>query len=217
MIATVIAAVTARGVAGVCLLGAALAAGCAHRPPAGVAMAPRAWRGLAMPADRVRLRDWREAFVEGLGLARQAGHGGDIAREGALLEPDSALPDAALADGLYDCRVIKLGGKAAGGLHYIAYPRFDCRVGREDGLQHFAKLGGSQRPVGHLYPESPQRTVFLGTLMLGDEQMAMRYGQDRERDMAGVVERVGPRQWRLVLPYPRFESVIDVVELVPKG
>ena len=31
--------------------------------------------------------------------------------------------------------------------------------------------------------------------------------------MAGVVERVGDNRWRLVLPYPRFESLLDVIEL----
>ena len=33
--------------------------------------------------------------------------------------------------------------------------------------------------------------------------------------MAGVVERIGENRRRLVLPYPRFESTIDVLELVP--
>jgi hypothetical protein len=33
--------------------------------------------------------------------------------------------------------------------------------------------------------------------------------------MAGVVERIGNQRWRLVLPYPHFESTIDIVELVP--
>ena len=33
--------------------------------------------------------------------------------------------------------------------------------------------------------------------------------------MAGYVERVGEKRWRLVLPWPKFESIVDVVELVP--
>jgi hypothetical protein len=33
--------------------------------------------------------------------------------------------------------------------------------------------------------------------------------------MAGLVERIGARRWRLVLPYPRFESTLDVIEIVP--
>ena len=45
----------------------------------------------------------------------------------------------------------------------------------------------------------------------------MQYGRDAERDLAGWVERVGPAQWRIILPAPRFESLTDVVELVPAG
>jgi hypothetical protein len=33
--------------------------------------------------------------------------------------------------------------------------------------------------------------------------------------MVGVVERIGENRWRLVLPYPHFESTIDILELVP--
>ncbi|HZF43832.1 MAG TPA: DUF4893 domain-containing protein [Sphingomonadaceae bacterium] len=202
---------------GVLLLATALA-GCA--PGGGDRLgiaAQQGWRAVAMPADRTRIGDWRKAWTEGLRRARAAGHGGEIAREGALLHPDAALTGAALPDGAYACRVIKLGAQSEGGLHYVAYPRFDCRIDREDGLQHFTKLTGSQRPTGHLFPDSDRRTVFLGTLILADERMAIRYGRDRERDMAGVVERIGPQRWRLALPYPRFESLIDVIELVPVG
>jgi hypothetical protein len=52
-------------------------------------------------------------------------------------------------------------------------------------------------------------------MVLGDEQRAMVYGQDRERDVVGFVERVGERRWRLVMPAPTFESLMDVLELVP--
>lgn len=193
-----------------------LLGGCAGRDVPARTASPPGWRAVATADDRGRIGDWRTAWVEALRRARAAGHAADIEREGALLAPDAALPGAALPDGLYGCRVIKVGGQGDL-LDYIAYPMFDCRVTREDGLQHFVKLTGSQRPVGHLYPESDGRTVFLGTLVLGDERMAMKYGRDRDRDMAGVVERIGPRRWRLVLPYPRFESVIDVVELVPRS
>lgn len=203
------------------LLAVALAA-CAHAAPEPVATiqraaAPRSWRAAATPFDRGRLRDWRAAWTKGLLLAREAGHGAAIDREGSLLMPDAALPGAALPDGAYRCRVIKLGGQSAGMLHFVAYPAFECRVNGENGLGHFVKLTGSQRPSGHIFPDSDTRSVFLGTLILGDEQMAMKYGQDRDRDLAGVVERVGPRRWRLVLPFPRFESIVDVVELVPSS
>lgn len=174
------------------------------------------WRQVATPFDRNRIRDWRTAWTEALAKARAGGHAAAIAREGPLLAPDAAEPGAALPDGLYACRVIKVGGQSEGSLDYVAYPAFDCRIARERGLQHVVKLTGSQRPVGHLYRDTDNRQIFLGTLILGDERMAMRYGMDRDRDLAGIVQRIGPRRWRLVLPYPRFESVIDVVELIPR-
>jgi hypothetical protein len=35
--------------------------------------------------------------------------------------------------------------------------------------------------------------------------------------MAGLIENVGPNRWRLALPYPHFESTIDILELVPRS
>jgi Domain of unknown function (DUF4893) len=52
-------------------------------------------------------------------------------------------------------------------------------------------------------------------MVLGDETKPLSYGQDSNRDMAGYIERIGDKRWRLVLPYPRFESLLDVVEIVP--
>ena len=82
-------------------------------------------------------------------------------------------------------------------------------------MQGFAKLTGSQRQVGLIFPGDAMRQVFLGTLVLGDEARAMQYGRDPERDVAGFVERIGPNRWRLIMPRPHFESQIDVMELVP--
>jgi len=71
--------------------------------------------------------------------------------------------------------------------------------------------------VGTIFPSDALRHVFLGTLALGDEQSAMQYGRDSERDVAGYVDRIGPNRWRLIMPRPSFESVMDVMELVPAG
>jgi hypothetical protein len=177
-----------------------------------------AWHNVVTPSDRTRLRNWRTRWVEGLAQATKAGHGAEIAREGVLLQPDAALPGPAIPNGDYRCRTIKLGaqgGQTAGLLPYIAYPYFQCRIGADGHLQSFAKLSGSQRPIGALYPDDDLRLTFLGTLVLGDERRALQYGLDNERDMVGFVERIGPSRWRLVLPEPHFESLVDVIELVP--
>jgi hypothetical protein len=195
----------------------ALLPACTALRPASAVMHPqtRDWRAIATVHDRERLREWRSAFIAGLRAARISGRAADIAREGALLEPDAALAGPAIPNGAYRCRVIKLGAKSAGLLDFVSYPPFACRVRQERDLQGFAKLSGSQRQVGLIFPADALRHVFLGTLVLGDESRAMHYGRDRERDVAGFIERIGPSRWRLIMPRPHYESQIDVLELVP--
>ena len=185
------------------------------QPPGMIAEWASAWRRIATIDDRERLRDWRTTFTTALDAARKAGHSADIDREGALLDPDAALSNGAIPNGMYRCRVIKLGAKAQGNLAYVSYPGFTCRVRPDHQLQRLGKLSGSQRYVGIVFPNDAVRQVFLGTLVLGDERRALQYGQDQDRDVAGYVERIGPARWRLIMPKPHFESQLDVMELVP--
>jgi hypothetical protein len=187
-----------------------LLAGCATTAPT-----PRPVSAVT-DADRKRLREWRTAFTAGLAQARAAGLAESIAREGPLLQPDTAL-GGGIPGGRYRCRILKLGARQSGMPALIAYPSFTCRVGVPGprGVQSFAKLSGSQRQVGTIRPHDQLRSLFTGTLVFGDEQRALRYGLDPDRDLAGWVERVGEQRWRLLLPYPHFESLIGVVELVP--
>lgn len=185
-------------------------------PAAALPASATGWRTIATDYDRERARKWRTAWVRALGKARTGGHSAEISGEGVLLGPDSALRGVSPPPGDYRCRVLKIGSQSEGGLDYVAYPRFDCRIAARAGAMDFVKLTGSQRPVGRLFPDSDRRMVFLGTLQLGDEQGTLRYGHDRQRDMIGLLERVGERRWRLAFPYPAFESTLDVIELVPK-
>ena len=176
-----------------------------------------AWKEVATEDDRKRLADWRSNFIDALAAASKEGHAADIQREGTLLEPDAALGPPAIPDGMYRCRIIKIGAKVEGGLPYIAYPPFYCRVKAERGLQRFNKYSGSQRYVGLIFPADAVHQVFLGTLVLGDETRALQYGQDNLRDIAGYIERIGTDRWRMIMPKPHFESQFDVMELVPAG
>lgn len=173
------------------------------------------WRAVATRPDLRRIRDWREAFVQALGEARTSGHEAVIAAEGALLDPDAGLDNPAIPAGRYRCRTLKLGSAAGSALGFVAYPAFDCTVTTQGAVTTFTKINGSQRPVGRLYAGGLRRQIFLGTMMFGDEIRALGYARDAGRDVAGAVERVGPQRWRLILPYPRFESTLDVVELIP--
>jgi len=173
------------------------------------------WRQVATDSDRERLRNWRRTFVEAIASAGRDGHSAEIAKEGALLAPDAALGGGPIPNADYHCRTIKIGAKSEGMLSYVAYPRFKCRVTTAGELQKLRKLSGSQRQVGLLFGGDQIRQIFLGTLALGDELGALQYGLDETRDVAGYLERIGDRRWRLVMPEPHYESQLDVMELVP--
>lgn len=198
-----------------------LATGCTtlRQPAAMVPQSTSDWRMVATDHDRQRLRDWRSTFVKAVAAARAAGHGGELLREGSLLMPDAALGGPRIPDGDYRCRIIKLGARSAAMLDYVSYPAFTCRVDTRAGgaseRRYFTKLTGSQRAMGIIFPDSAMREILLGTLVLGDEQRALQYGVDQTRDVAGMIERIGPSRWRLVMPEPHFESQLDVMELVP--
>ncbi|TKD52231.1 DUF4893 domain-containing protein [Sphingomonas baiyangensis] len=199
------------------MLGSAVA-GCSGTrtaaPDASPAPAALDWRRVATVADRDRLRRWRDAWTTTLPAARAADPAG-VAAAGDLLAIDRALPGATPPPGRYRCRVLKLGAAGTGARAFTAYPWFDCHIDDQGEVLGFYKDTGSQRPVGLIFRDAPSRAIFLGTLVLGDEGAPLQYGQDGDRDMVGVVERVGERRWRLVLPWPRFESQLDVIELVP--
>lgn len=178
---------------------------------------PPDWRRVATEADRVRLRGWRTAFLAAREAAQARGFAAQLAAEGALLDPDAGQPAGRPPEGLYRCRFLKLGARGAAGPGFVVQPISDCRVTARGALARLRKLGGAQRPVGVIYDgeAGTARAVFLGTLALGDERRAIRYGLDPDRDMVGAFERLADGRWRLLLPSPRFDSLFDVIELVP--
>jgi hypothetical protein len=176
---------------------------------------PNEWRQVANVAGIDRLNRIDTAWDAALSEARSRGFGKAIAGEGELLEPDAALPRAALAPGPYRCRVVKIGTESGKGPAYQPFKSFFCHVAVEDELLVLVKQTGTERPAGRLYPESDERMIFLGTMALDEEDEALPYGEDAERDLAGVVERVAPFRYRLVVPWPRKDSKLDVFELIP--
>jgi len=176
---------------------------------------PIVWRAIATDADRRRISRLRRSFREGLADATANGHANDVAAEGVLLRPDAGLAGPRPPAGYYRCRFVKLGSRGSVPLFFAAYPWFRCRIDDRGETMRFTKLGGPQRPIGTFYPENRLRMIFLGVLVLGDETRAHVYGRDAGRDTAGALERIGDARWRIVLPWPRFESLVDVIELVP--
>jgi hypothetical protein len=179
----------------------------------GTAVAASAdWRQDASREDVQRLERLGRAWSSGLAQARAQDPAG-LSKLGALADPSVALRRPQPTPGAYQCRTVKLGGQGElrGGL--TAYGWFRCRVELTPGGDlTLAKVTGSQRPMGHLYPDGPRRLVYLGAVAWGDEGRAV-YGRDPERDQIGVVERIGENRWRLALPWPKQESTLDLIEL----
>lgn len=168
------------------------------------------WRAIATPGDRDRVERVAEVWGPALAQARRR-FAAAIEREGPLLQPDAALLRPAPPPGSYRCRMIKIGGAVG----YRAFPPYFCYVEAEDALLILDKQTGSERPAGRVWDDGDKQLVFLGAMELGNEAEPPAYGERPERNLAGVVERVGPFRWRLVVPATRPGASLDVLELTP--
>jgi hypothetical protein len=208
------------------LTASAVLAGCAAQksklPPGvrpsvevGPPLKSDAWKAVATAADKDRLARLGLAWQEALDEAGKT-NGADLRKEGKLLLPRTALPRPDPTPGSYTCRLIKLGKATPKSKPYETFKPFFCYVEVEDNLLTIVKQTGSQRPAGRLWQDDdPTRLIFLGSLALGDETAPIAYGDDPRRDMAGVLERIAPFRWRLVIPWPQSTSKLDVFELTP--
>ena len=205
---------------------AMLAAGCHTKPKPPPGVIPRVevgvplksdiWKQVATATDEQRLDRLGEAWSSALADVRRSTASAELRKEGELLKPDSALPRPAPTPGSYNCRLIKLGKATPKSKPYESFKPFFCYVEVEGDLLTIVKQTGSQRPAGRLWEDDdPNRLIFLGSLALGDAQTPVAYGDDPKRDMAGVLERIAPFKWRLVIPWPQSTSKLDVFELTP--
>ncbi|HEX8640343.1 MAG TPA: DUF4893 domain-containing protein [Allosphingosinicella sp.] len=170
------------------------------------------WQAVALPEHRRRLDGLGAAWAAAIAAAERTGFRAHLRDEGALLDPDAALPRAGLAPGPYRCRLIRFaGGRRA----VTAYRRYFCHVLVEGEQMSLTKDDGSERPGGYLWPDRDERQVFLGAVALGGERLPPAYGEDDSRDLVGVVERVEPFRYRLVMPAPPSGAILDVLELIP--
>lgn len=202
-------------------VGTACLAGCATQPRGGsagkapavaaepVPAAPH-WTTIATPGDRARLAALGDSWTRARSAVprRLAGR---IAAEGALLDPAAALDLPALSPGSYRCRLVRLGGRAG----YASFAPDFCYVDGNGAGLSFTKQTGTTLPGGWLHPDGDRRQVFLGTMRTTPAQIAPPYGTNPARDVAGVVERVGPLRWRLVMTRAGQGAILDLYELVP--
>lgn len=175
-----------------------------------------AWMAQISVEDRARLDRLPEIWGDALDAvpARQRG---TVLKEGDLLVARAARDHAAPPPGSYRCRLVRLGQPAARREPSVrSYADFFCYVRAEQGGGlSFTKQTGTELPGGWLHVDGDRRMVLVGAMQhkAGDNSLA--YGTEPDRDLVGVVERVGPFRWRLVLPWRSERAGVDVYELTP--
>lgn len=175
------------------------------------------WRQVVSAADAASLGRLDQAWRLGRAEAEDKGFAEQVEALGPLVDPNAGQTGRLQPPpGPYRCRSIKLGSNAPGGVGYLEYPYFRCTVELTPGGDLIlTKTTGSQRTRGLLYPDTDHRLIFVGAQAWGmDETTFPRYGELRQRDQVGVFERIGNQRWRLVIPWPKIDSKLEILELV---
>jgi hypothetical protein len=174
------------------------------------------WRDIASSEDASRLgrldQAWRMARAEA-----DRAFAAEVEALGPLVDPNAGQTGRLQPPpGSYRCRSVKLGATQPGGSGYLEQPYAGCTIELTPGGDLvLTRTTGPQRARGLLYPDTDRRLVFIGARAGGSEEAgAPAYGQRPERDQIGVFERIGSDRWRLVLPWPKQESKLEILELV---
>jgi hypothetical protein len=174
------------------------------------------WQTIITSDDRDRLDHLAEAVKEGDAQAAASNPAPEhVATLRAILDPPDMPIAAGQLIGDWRCRTIKVGEIL------VVYSWFKCRITADaDGLL-LEKISGSQRLTGYLYPEGPSRLILLGASTVNDERPLPYSGLANEADLAeldadvvGVLTQPAPNRLRILFPYPRYESIYDVMELM---
>ena len=175
---------------------------------------PKPWRSEITEPDRKRLAGLWRAWTTARAQVGASGHADAWAREEPLTDPAAGAGGDAPPPGRYRCRTVKLGTRTIGMPVWTMSATYPCRVEQVEGGLRFVREGGAQRTAGMLFADG-DRQVYLGALSLGSERGLFAYNADAERNQVGVLRRLGDARWRLELPWPKWESTLDVIDIVP--
>ena len=174
------------------------------------------WQEEASAYDAGRLAKLDEAKAKGLEEADKSSSSSDLAAIHAVLDAPAVPGSADALAGTWRCRTIKLGGMTP----EIIYSWFSCRISHHDGELRFAKVSGTQRMQGALYPDASGGFVYLGASSVKGEPPHHYSGTGAGAgaaatpdDQIGLLIATGSGSARIEFPYPVQESTFDVIEL----
>ena len=116
-----------------------------------------------------------------------------------------------LPPGPYYCRLLRFGGRP----RFATFKPDFCYVEAGTDALAFTKQTGENLPEGWIFPDGDTRQIFLGTFRREGEPGGKHYGDDPVHDIAGIVERVSPFRWRLILTRAGGDAALELYELVP--
>ncbi|GGE16232.1 hypothetical protein GCM10011529_23280 [Polymorphobacter glacialis] len=180
---------------------------------------PPSWQSQISDPDRQLLAKLWGAWTRALAQADKAGMRANLAQFGNMVVPDTAVPAAFPGPGNYRCRTITIGIRE-GGVPTPGVPAMTtgqsvpCTITERKGLLWFEQQAGPQRIGGKMYADG-DRMVFLGSMALAGEIGMLPYGTDGQRDQVGVLKAYGDRRWRIELPWPKWQSNLALIEILP--
>lgn len=177
-----------------------------------VAADPPPWRQAITEPDRKRLALLWKAWSLAKSQTVDAGHAAEWQKLGDLADPSLSAPGGPPQAGPYRCRRVKLGARTPGMPVMVLAGARPCRIEAAGEFLRLIVDAGAQRTAGLLYPDG-ERMIYLGAVSLGSEGGMFAYRRDAERDQVGVLHRIGAQRWRLELPFPKWESTLDLIEI----
>lgn len=174
------------------------------------------WQDVASQFDQQRLARIDESRSKAMSEAQGGASASDVSTIHAVMDARGEPASVSSLPGNYRCRTIKLGGITPD----VIYSWFRCRISMKSGGPYLEKLSGSQYTNGYLYPKGDGRFVYLGaSSVIGEPRHA--YSGDGATvgapvtpdDQIGLLTKIGPGHFRLEMPFPLQESVMDVLEL----
>lgn len=164
-----------------------------------------AWRTIARAPDQQRVDDIDTEWGGALS-ALPARLKPKTASDQRLLDPQAARPLPAMPPGGYQCRRIRLGGRTK----LTRFKPDTCYVKLDGDRVSFTVQSGALMPGGWLYPDGDRRVILLATDRPASVRAAPAYGLDADRDLVGVIERIGPLRWRLTVPRAQTMEIWDL-------
>lgn len=185
---------------------------------------PEPWRRVATEADQAKIDKLIDIWLPAIrGGPRRGGRG--LARAvdalGTLVFPDMGLPPESPPAGYYQCRTVTFAeiNERPTSDPKIENPRFEaCRVSTSSGGKlRIDWIDRAEGIGGHTFRSGGSRLILLGTRGSSRTDLSETYRAGRSGNVAGLFQQMASGRYRLVMPRPRPEVRLEIIEFSALG